>query len=133
MAGSFDFVTLEDVLDIHLHQIQTYGGMDGLRDPNMLQSALAMPQAGFGGQFLHADLFEMAAAYVFHLIQNHPFFDGNKRTGLETALYFLEINGVETTKARLTKDELVKFVYRVGCGELAKPEIAAFLRQTFGA
>lgn len=64
-----------------------------MRDFGLLQSALAMPQASFGGEWLHRDIFEMAAAYAFHISQNHPFIDGNKRTGLASALVFLDLNG----------------------------------------
>ena len=65
-----------------------------MRDLGLLESALAMPKASFDGEWLHRDRFEMAAAYAFHLCQNHPFFDGNKRTGLACALVFLELNGI---------------------------------------
>src|SRR5438128_5492953 len=87
------FLTLDEVLAIHRDQIARYGGAPGIHDPGLLQSALAQPEAMFGGQFLHADLFEMAAAYLFHVASNHPFIDGNKRVGLEAGLLFLEING----------------------------------------
>jgi len=87
------FLTLDDVLESHAEQIAAYGGSDGIRDVGMLLSAVAQPESTFDGQFLHVDLFEMAAAYLFHIVQNHPFLDGNKRVGLEAALLFLEING----------------------------------------
>ena len=88
------FLTLDDVLESHRYQIDTYGGSDGIRDLGLLESAIAQPEASYGGQYLHADFFEMAAAYLYHLVMNHPFVDGNKRVGLEVALIFLEINGV---------------------------------------
>ena len=75
------FLSLAEVLEIHRDQIERYGGDPGIRDLDLLQSALAIPAAGFGGQYLHNDLYEMAAAYLFHITQNHPFVDGNKRTG----------------------------------------------------
>src|SRR6266702_1459663 len=87
------FLTTDQVLEIHSDQIARYGGMAGVRDLGLLQSALAQPQATFGGQLLHADLFEMAAAYLFHLVQNHPFVDGNKRVGAVAAIVFLLTNG----------------------------------------
>jgi death-on-curing protein len=80
------FLSLDDVLESHAEQIATYGGSDGIRDLNLLQSALAQPMATFDGSHLHADLFEMASAYLFHIELNHPFVDGNKRVGLEAAL-----------------------------------------------
>ncbi len=73
-----DFLTLDDVLLIHDQQLQKYGGSPGIRDQGLLESAIAQPQAGFGGQYAHADLFEMAAAYAFHIAENQPFLDGNR-------------------------------------------------------
>jgi len=119
------FLTLDDVLESHAEQIATYGGSDGIRDPGLLLSALAQPEATFDGQYLHIDLFEMAAAYLFHLVQNHPFIDGNKRVGLEAALLFLEINehSIETTD-----EALVELVLQTAQGQATKQQIAEFLR-----
>ena len=91
------FLSLDEILEIHKDQIARYGGMAGIRDLGLLQSALAQPQATFGGQFLHTDLIEMAAAYLFHIVQNHPFIDGNKRTAFAATYTFLAINGAELT------------------------------------
>ena len=88
------FLTLAEVFEIHTDQIKRYGGEEGLRDLGLLESALAQPEATFAGEWLHKDLYEMAAAYAYHLCQNHPFMDGNKRVALACALVFLEINGV---------------------------------------
>jgi death-on-curing protein len=79
------FLDLDHVLRTHHSLIETYGGAEGIRDVGLLHSAIAMPQASFGGQFLHQDLFEMAAAYLYHIVQNHAFVDGNKRTGAAAA------------------------------------------------
>ena len=89
-----DFLTPKDVLQIHEEQIDAYGGIHGLRDSGLLESAVATPQASFGGEFLHQDLFEMAAAYAFHISENQPFLDGNKRTALTTAIVFLYNNEI---------------------------------------
>src|SRR5205085_6788331 len=86
------FLTLDQVLAIHSDQVRRYGGSGGIRDLGLLQSALAMPQASFGGQYLHPSLHEMAAAYLFHLVQNHPFVDGKKRIGLAACIAFLGMN-----------------------------------------
>lgn len=86
------FLTLDEAIEIHKDQIERYGGHPGIRDIDLLLSALAMPQASFSGEFLHRDIFEMAAAYAFHICNNHPFTDGNKRTALVCALVFLELN-----------------------------------------
>lgn len=82
------FLSLDDILESHQNQIETYGGGQGIRDIGLLESAIAQPEACFGGQFLHADVFEMAAAYLYHLVMTHRFVDGNKRVGLEAALIF---------------------------------------------
>lgn len=93
MSGSPLFLAKHSVLEIHDEQIAEHGGDPALLDEGLLESALAQPQAGFGGQYLHEDLFAMAAAYVFHLANNHPFADGNKRTALGAAVLFLAANG----------------------------------------
>lgn len=119
------FLTLDDVLESHAEQIATHGGSEGIRDVNLLQSALAQPEATFGGQYLHADLFEMAAAYLFHIVQNHPFLDGNKRAGLEAALLFLEINSLSV---ETTDELLVDLVLRTAQGQASKQVIGDFFR-----
>ncbi len=88
-----DFLELEEVLELHERQIEAFGGTLGIRDQGLLESALGMPRATFGGQFVHESVFAMAAAYAFHIAENQPFLDGNKRTGLGAALVFLRING----------------------------------------
>ena len=120
------FLNLSEVLRIHRDQIERYGGEPGTRDLGLLQSALAMPAAGFGGRFLHNDLFEMAAAYLFHITRNHPFVDGNKRTGAACALVFLELNNVEIDAS---EDALVEMVVAVAEGRTKKDAIADFFRR----
>jgi death-on-curing protein len=88
------FLDVEDVLLIHEEQLAKYGGSAGVRDAGLLESAVAMPRATAGGEFAHEDLIAMAAAYAFHIAQNQPFVDGNKRTGLLAAIVFLDLNGV---------------------------------------
>lgn len=87
------FLTDEEVRAIHAAQIEEFGGTHGIRDEGLLSSAVAAPAATFDGNYLHADIFEMAAAYAFHIAENQPFLDGNKRVALETALVFLDLNG----------------------------------------
>ena len=119
------FLTLDDILESHQNQIETYGGSHGIRDIGLLESAIAQPEASFGGQYLHADIFEMAAAYLYHLVMNHPFIDGNKRVGLEAALIFLEINDKSLIA---NDDELVDLVLKTTAGQIGKREIAEFFR-----
>ena len=91
--GLPNFLTLDDVLAMHDDQLERFGGSAGIRDQGALESAIAMPTATFDGEFLHENLFTMAAAYAFHIAENQPFIDGNKRTALNAALVFLDING----------------------------------------
>ncbi len=120
------FLDLERVLLTHQSLIEAYGGAEGIRDVGLLHSAVAMPQASFGGQFLHKDLFEMAAAYLYHIVQNHPFIDGNKRTGAATAIIFLAMNDIEIDA---DEDGLVALTLAVAQGELGKQQIAEFFRK----
>jgi death-on-curing protein len=119
------FLTLDDLLDSHTQQITNYGGSSGVRDMGLLESALAQPEAQYDGEYLHANLFEMAAAYFFHLVRNHPFIDGNKRVGLEAALIFLEINGQSVSA---TDDELIDLTLLTAQSQTTKNEIAIFFR-----
>ena len=119
------FLNLGEILEIHRDQIERYGGNSGIRDAGLLRSALAMPAAGFGRRFLHSDLYEMAAAYLFYITQNHPFIDGNKRTGLVAALLFLALNGIEI---EAPKGSLYDLTLSVAMGQAGKSEIAEFFR-----
>jgi death-on-curing protein len=119
------FLTVDDIIESHQNQIDTYGGSYGIRDIGLLESAIGQPEASFGGEYLHADIFEMAAAYIYHLVMNHPFVDGNKRVGLEAALIFLEINN-ENLNA--SDKELVDLVLKTTAGQVGKREIAEFFR-----
>ena len=125
-----EFLDREDVLDIHALQMARYDGADGLRDPGLLESALAQPQATFAGDFVHDGLFAMAAAYLFHIVSNHPFLDGNKRTGLLSALVFLDLNGIaiERESARL-----YDLTMAVAEGRADKKKVAEMLARVAGA
>ena len=90
-------LTVEIVLEIHCEAIAGFGGAIGIREPALLESAVAAPQASWGGESPYADLVEIAAAYLFYLCRNHPFVDGNKRVALGSCLVFLKSNGIEPT------------------------------------
>jgi death-on-curing protein len=119
------FLTLDEILAIHEDQIARYGGSPGVRDWGLLQSGVAMPSVTFGGQFLHGDLCEMAAAYLFHLVQNHPFVDGNERVGAVAAYVFLAMNEMQLTA---DQDAYADLVLSVARGETSKSAVAEFLR-----
>jgi death-on-curing protein len=120
------FLTVAEVLEIHRDQLERYGGEPGIRDCGLLWSALAMPAAGAGDQYFHEDLFAMAGAYLFHLVRNHPFVDGNKRTGAVAALVFLSLNGIEIEAA---ENVFERAVLDVAKGKWDKRTISGFLRE----
>jgi len=103
-----------------------YGGSAGLRDWGLLESAVAQPKSSFGGEFSHDGLFAMAAAYLFHIVKNHPFVDGNKRCGLLAAVVFLDINGISIDHP---SDALYDVTLGVAEGRIDKVAIAAELER----
>lgn len=124
------FLTLEQVEALHKLQIDRYGGSHGIRDEGLLLSALAQPESGFGDQYFHKDLYEMAAAYLFHLVKNHAFHDGNKRIAALTAAVFLQVNGLSVTAK---EDEFEKLVLDAAQNLATKEQIAAFFRDNTSA
>jgi len=118
------FLRLDEVLRVHADQIARYGGLAGVRDLGLLESAVAAPEASFDGRYLHATLAEMAAAYLFHLAQNHPFVDGNERAAAATAFLFLSLNDLLLD---CTEDALVDLTVGVASGRRTKAEAAVFL------
>lgn len=119
------FLKLGEILLIHKDQLERYGGIPGIRDIGLLQSAAAMPRAGLADRYLHEDVFEMAAAYMYHIVRDHPFVDGNKRTGAVAALVFLAMSDVEIA---VDEDELENVVRSVAGGTTTKSEIADLFR-----
>ena len=99
---SFDYVRVEDILAIHMDQIERYGGAEGIRDPGLLEAALFRPQTGY-----YPTLIDEAAALWESLSQSHPFVDGNKRTAFAATYVFLAINGLDIIA---TDDEAQDFV-----------------------
>ncbi|MDZ8261229.1 type II toxin-antitoxin system death-on-curing family toxin [Nostoc sp. ChiQUE01b] len=87
------FISISQVLDIHQDEINSFGGTSGVRHKGLLDSALAQPQATFGGELLHPTIYQQAAAYLYHLTMNHPFIDGNKRTAFAVMDTFISLNG----------------------------------------
>jgi death-on-curing protein len=124
-----EFLDLEDVLGFHRASLNRWGGLDGIRDQGALEAAIAQPQATFDGEYLHEDLFSMAAAYAFHVGQAQAFVDGNKRTGLLAAVIFLDMNGF-----RVPEPEEVLYLAMVEVAErkMTKAQLANLLRELAG-
>ena len=120
------FLTLAEIIALHDYQVKHFGGAPGLRDMELLKSAAGMPSATFGGAFLHPAIYEMAAAYLYHLVENHPFVDGNKRVGAMAALVFLDWNGIDF---EADEEEFAQMVLSVASGKMLKAEISLFLRK----
>jgi death-on-curing protein len=121
-----EFLTLDDVLRIHQRLIDEFGGSAGVRDMGLLQSALAMPGASFGGQYLHDSVAAMAAAYLYHLVQNHPFIDGNKRIGATAARAFILI---DDWRFQPPEQKYQDIVLAVASGKLDKAAVTAFFNK----
>lgn len=119
------FLTLPEILKIHNDQIKRYGGEAGVRDLNLLKSAAATPAVSFSGEYLHSDIIEMAAAYLFHFVKNHPFIDGNKRTAVVCAMVFLALNDV---KISIPEEKLFNAVHGVISAQITKSGLAEIFR-----
>jgi len=107
-------------------QIRNYGGTYGVRDLNLLSSAIYMPESSFDGKYLHESIPAMAAAYTYHLCQNHPFIDGNKRVALASSLVFLDINGYEFN---CNEEVLYNEIMNVAKSEIKKDELIIFFEK----
>jgi len=125
MTLSPKFLSLEQVIKLHKLQVDEYGGSHGVKDEGLLISALAQAESGFGEECFHKDLYEMAAAYLFHLVSNHAFNDGNKRIAASVSAVFLEINGIEVTA---DENEFETLVMEAAQSKKTKEEIASFFR-----
>jgi death on curing protein len=117
------FLGLAEVIEIHHDQIKRYGGRPGILDIGILKSTIAMPYATFDGKYLHTTIYEMAAAYLFHIVRNHPFIDGNKRTGAVASIVFLMLNGIDF---QADENDLEEIVLRTAEGKIDKSTIARF-------
>ncbi|MFN6462042.1 MAG: type II toxin-antitoxin system death-on-curing family toxin [Nostoc sp. DedVER02] len=118
------FLSIFQVLDIHQDEINSFGGTSGVRDEGLLDSALAQPQATFGGELLHPTIHEQAAAYLYHLAMNHPFIDGNKRTAFAVMDTFITLNAYSLN---LSQEQAYNLVIQVVQKEISKEELSAFL------
>lgn len=119
------FLDVDDVLLIHANTIQREGGLDGLRDGGMLESAVAMARQKFKGAYLHRDLAAMGGAYLHHLAMNQAFLDGNKRVASFSCLIFLRANGIE---ALPSADALTQVTLAVAASQMSKSDLIDWLR-----
>jgi death-on-curing protein len=119
------YVTLDEVLKLYRRIIERYGGSVGVHNLGALESTLAQPHMTFGGEELYPTIVEKAAALGFSLIKNHPFVDGNKRTGHAAMEVFLVLNGFEIDAP---VDEQQRVVLQVASGELERKEFTDWLR-----
>ena len=120
------FVPKEVVLTIHADLLQRYGGRPGLRDPGLLESALAQPMISFGGKYANKTLFDKAAAYGFHVCKNHPFIDGNKRVAFVLMDVFLQENGWQITA---DEEEAYATMMALASGQITKVQLSLWLKK----
>jgi len=120
------FLDADDVIEIHATQLAVYGGLAGLRDRGLIESAVGQPQTSFGGEYVHHGMFAMAAAYLFHIVSNHAFVDGNKRAGMLAAVVFVDVNGISIEHP---SDALYELTMGVAEGRIDKTAVAGELQR----
>ncbi|WP_334310528.1 type II toxin-antitoxin system death-on-curing family toxin [Nodularia spumigena] len=119
------FIEKPDILNIHTKQIKRYGGSFGIRDEGLLDSAIYQPQASFGGELLHPTIVEQAAAYLFHITNNHAFVDGNKRTAFDVMVTFLNLNDYELD---MTTEQAYELTIQVADNKVDKEKLIEILK-----
>ncbi|OCQ99372.1 death-on-curing protein [Nostoc sp. MBR 210] len=119
------FIEKQDVLSIHSKQIKLYGGSLGIHDEGLLDSAIYQPQATFAGELLHPTIVEQAAAYLFHITNNHAFVDGNKRTAFDVMVTFLNINDYELN---MSPEQAYELTMQVAENTLSKEKLIELLK-----
>lgn len=124
-SSPIHFLNCDDVLRLQQALIERFGGESGLRDYGLLESAVAQPPMQAFGKLLHPTIYDQAAAYLFHLVANHPFVDGNKRIGLHSCLVFLRINNIEIN---IDQDAWFDFVMSLASGNEDKGSCTAFIK-----
>ncbi len=125
MSKQIQFITVSRVLFIHDQMVKRFGGSHGVRDMGLVESAVARPQATFGGEYLYQSIFDKGAALLQSLLKNHPFIDGNKRTALTSAGLFLKING---WRLKNTHNEEIEFAVKVDNYNLTLEQISKWLK-----
>ena len=129
MSPPPEFLTIDEVIEMHRIQLERWGGRGGLRDGGLLESAVMQPQAGSGDEYFYEDVFMMAAVYAHGISQGQPFMDGNKRTGVDAALTFLAVNGFPVEDPGMALyDAMIELAER----KLTKEQLASLLRELAG-
>lgn len=118
------FFEYEQVVKIHRSLIEKTGGMDGIRDAQLLDSALKTPFQTFGGNNLYPDILDKAPQLCYSLIENHPFIDGSKRIGVHLMLLFLKLNNIEVN---YSQQELIDFGLDIASGKMSKNDIKGWI------
>jgi death on curing protein len=121
-----DYISFEYTLEIHDQLINEYGGLKGILNEGLLHSALETPKGRYGGRDLYPTIYDKTAAYLFHLIKNHPFVDGNKRTASMVALVFFSSN--YKGGFSFYEQDYQDLILGVAKGTITKKEIARFFR-----
>lgn len=124
------FLSLDEVLAIHDLLVEAFGGLAGVRSRELLASAVAQPSTSFSGRYLHDGIFAMAAVYAYHIIKNHPFADGNKRTGMFVAVNFLERNGYSVM---FSQDDFYQVAIDIATSRLSKEKLAKIFEKAVEA
>lgn len=125
------FITLQEIIEDHAEIIRKYGGAEGIRDIGLLASALEMPKSMMFGEYLHPTIYDKAAAYLYHIVCNHPFLDGNKRTGTMAALIFLRLNLVYIEFTEEQSFALEELVVSTAENKSTKKQIAKFFKECY--
>lgn len=120
-----EYLTIEQVIELHDEMLKRYGGLPGIRNKNLLWSAIDAPKAAMFGQEMYPSVYEKAAAYLYHLVCNHPFNDANKRISFTVTLVFLEVNNA---KQAFKIEDLEDLVIEVAKGKETKERITRFLK-----
>lgn len=123
---TLEFLEINDVLTIHQILLEQFGGMPGIRDEGLLESAVFQPKATFFGELLHPTIHAQVAAYLYHIAKNHPFLDGNKRTAFGAMEAFLRLNGHNLS---FSDEQAYQIVLQVAQGEIDKEELTSLLKQ----
>lgn len=122
----YTFLEFDRIVQLNRLAVKTFGGADGVRDRGLIESAIYQPQASFGEQYLHETIYQMAAAYYYHISESQGFSDDNKRTGFLALFAFLKLNGCDLT---IPDDYLWPILLEVASGEKSKGELADFLTE----